>query len=189
VDRAFVTTKVGIPVTNAFRTVRDLVLVLSEDRANQLLDEALRRGLVSMEALWRMVRLETGPGRRGVGVLRHLLEQRDPGYQPSASHFQAEVGALLTAAGLSFVEEYVVTDSEGRFVARVDFLLDDAPVVVEADGRATHSSKLDWEHDLDRRNRITAQGFAIIHATPTKVRKRPDDLLSEIFQARKRQVL
>src|SRR2546421_410531 len=152
-------------------------------------DEAVRKGLVSMEALWRMVRLEAGQGRRGVGVLRRLLEQRDPGYQPSASQFQAEVRALLTGAGLSFVEEYVVTDSEGRFVARVDFLLDDAPVVVEADGRATHSSKLDWEHDLDRRNRITAQGFAIIHATPAKVRKQPDDRLSRIFQARERQGL
>jgi very-short-patch-repair endonuclease len=71
-------------------------------------------------------------------------------------------------------------------VARVDFLLDDAPVVVEADGRATHSSKLDWEHDLDWRNRITAQGFAVIHATRHKVRNHPDELLAEIFQARER---
>jgi hypothetical protein len=186
VDPAFVTTKQGIPVTNAFRTLLDLVNVVDEQRANQLLDEALRKGLVSMEALWRFVRRESHPGRRGVGVLRRLLEERDPGYQPSASHFQATVRALLTRAGLSFVEEYVVTDSEGRFVARVDFLLDDAPVIVEADGRATHSSKLDWEHDLDRRNRITAQGFAVIHATRHKVGNHPDELLAEIFQARER---
>src|SRR3982074_2873419 len=77
VDPAFVTRKLGIPVTNAFRTVLDLVNVVDEHRANQLLDEALRKGLVSMEALWRMVRLETGAGRRGVGKLRRLLEQRD----------------------------------------------------------------------------------------------------------------
>ena len=51
VDPAFVTTKLGIPVTNAFRTVLDLVNVVDEQRANQLLDEALRKGLVSMEAL------------------------------------------------------------------------------------------------------------------------------------------
>lgn len=184
----FATRKLGIPVTNAFRTVRDLVFVLDEERANQLLDEALRKGLVSMEALWRMVRLEAGPGRRGVGVLRRLLEERDPDYQPSASRFQAEVRALLTRAGLTFVEEFVVTDSEGNFVARVDFLLDDAPVVVEADGRATHSSKLDWEHDLARRNGITAQGLAVIHATKDRVRNHPDELLAEIFQARERHV-
>src|SRR5207253_5452756 len=123
VTPAFATKKLGIPVTNAFRTVLDLVNVLDEHRANQLLDEALRKGLVSMEALWRFVRRESGPGRRGVGKLRRLLEQRDPAYQPSASEFQAAVRALLVGAGLAFVEEYVVTDSEGLFVARVDFLL------------------------------------------------------------------
>jgi hypothetical protein len=188
VDPAFVTTKLGIPVTNAFRTVLDLVHVVDEQRANQLLDEAIRKGLVSMEALWRFVRRESRQGRRGVGKLRRLLEQRDPGYQPSASEFQAEVRALLIGAGLTFVEEYVVTDSEGRFVARVDFLLDDAPVVVEADGRATHSSKLDWEHDLARRNGITAQGLAVIHATRDRVRNHPDELLAEIFETRESQL-
>jgi hypothetical protein len=47
VDPAMVTRKLGIPVTNAFRTVLDLVNVVDEHRANQLLDEALRKGLVS----------------------------------------------------------------------------------------------------------------------------------------------
>ena len=185
---AFATRKRGIPVTNAFRTVLDLVNVLDEHRANQLLDEALRKGLVSMEALWRFVRRESGPGRRGVGKLRRLLEQRDPAYRPSASEFQAAVRALLVGAGLAFVEEYVVTDSEGRFVARVDFLLDDAPVVIEADGRATHSSRLDWEHDLERRNGITAQGLAVIHVTRDRLRNHPDELLAEIFETRQRQL-
>ncbi|HEY2665555.1 MAG TPA: DUF559 domain-containing protein [Actinomycetota bacterium] len=183
-DPALVTTKLGIPVTNPFRTVLDLVNVVDGHRANQLLDEALRKGLVSMESLWRFVRRESGPGRRGVGKLRRLLEQRDPGYQPSASEFQAAVRALMTSAGLTFVEEYVVTDSEGRFVARVDFLLDDAPVVIEADGRATHSSRLDWEHDLERRNGITAQGLAVIHVTPDRLRNHPDEFLAEVFETR-----
>lgn len=188
VDAAFVTTKLGIPVTNAFRTVQDLVHVVDENRASQLLDEALRKGLVSMEALWRIVNREAKPGRRGVRVLRRLLKERDPGYQPSASEFQAEVGRLLIRAGLSFVEEFAVTDSEGNFVARVDFLLDDAPVVIEAEGRATHSSKLDWEHDLVRRNGITAQGLVVIHATKDRVRNHPDELLAEIFETRERQL-
>jgi hypothetical protein len=85
VDPAFVTAKLGIPVTNAFRTVLDLVHVVDEQRANQILDEALRKGLVSIEALWRFLRRESRPGHRGVGVLRRLLEERDPDYIPSWS--------------------------------------------------------------------------------------------------------
>src|SRR5256714_7452660 len=121
----------------------------------------------------------------GVGKLRRLLEQRDPACRPSASEFQAAVRALLVGAGLTFVEEYVVTDREGRFVARVDFLLDDAPVVIEADGRATHSSRLDWEHDLERRNGITAQGLAGIHAAKDRGWNQPDEVHAEIFQGRR----
>jgi very-short-patch-repair endonuclease len=183
VEPAFITRKLGIPVTNAFRTVRDLVAVVDEHRANQLLDEALRKGLVSMEALWRMVDREAGSGRRGVGVLRHLLEQRSPGYRPSASQLQAATRRLLVAAGIAFVEEFVVTDDDGNFVARVDFKLVDAPVVVESDGRANHSSKLDWQHDLDRRNLLTALGLGVIHVTWDKVRNRPDEFLAEVAQA------
>src|SRR5260370_17753490 len=68
VEPAFTTRKLGIPVTNAFRTVRDLVAVVDEHRANQLLDEALREGLVSMAALWRMVARRAGSAPRRVRV-------------------------------------------------------------------------------------------------------------------------
>jgi hypothetical protein len=183
VEPAFVTTKLGIPVTNAFRTVRDLVAVVDEHRANQLLDEALRKGFVSLAALWRMVHREAGSGRRGVGVLRHLLEHRSPEYLPSASELQAATRRLLIGAGIAFVEEFVVTDERGNFVARVDFKLVDAPVVVESDGRANHSSKLDWQHDLDRRNDLTALGLGVIHVTWDKVTNRPDEFLAEVVQA------
>src|ERR1700704_2920821 len=81
---------------------------------------------------WRrcggLVGRESCAGRRGVGRLRRLLEQRSPDYQPSASEFQAVVRRLLIAAGLAFVEEYVITASDGSFVCRADFKLVDAPV-------------------------------------------------------------
>src|SRR5205085_7234734 len=87
-------------------------------------------------------------------------------------------------AGIEFVEEFVVTDNKGSFVARVDFKLVGSPVVVESDGRANHSSKLDWQHDLDRRNLLTALGLGVIHVTWDKVTNRPDEFLAEVAQAR-----
>jgi very-short-patch-repair endonuclease len=153
VEPAFTTSKLGIPVTNAFRTVRDVVGIVSEDRSNQVLDEALRKGLVSMDALRRMVDREKRSRR------------------------------LLVAAGIEFVEEFVVSDDKGNFVARVDFKLVGSPVVVESDGRANHSSKLDWQHDLDRRNLLTALGLGVIHVTWHKVMNRPDEFLAEVRDA------
>ena len=184
VDPAFATTKVGIPVTNALRTVRDLVYVLDETRSNQVVDEAVRKGFATLEALWRLVGRESCAGRRGVGRLRRLLEQRSPDYQPSASEFQAVVRRLLHSAGLAFVEEYVITASDGTFVARADFKLLDVPVIIEAEGRANHSSKLDWEHDLSRRNHITAAGLATVHVTWDMAKNRSDEFLDEVRSVR-----
>jgi hypothetical protein len=150
---------------------------------NQTLDEALRKGLVSMDALRRFVDREKKSGRRGVGVLRKLVDERDPSYQPSASKLQASVRRLLIDAGLEVVEEYVINDAEGEFVARVDFRLLGEWVVVEVEGRANHSSKVDWEHDLTRRNRITGEGYAVIHATREKVNNHPEEFLAEVRRA------
>jgi len=70
-------------------------------------------------------------------------------------------------------------------VARVDFKLVGSPVVIEVDGRANHSSRLDWEHDLDRRNLLTALGLGVIHATWDKVRNRSEEFLDEVERARR----
>jgi very-short-patch-repair endonuclease len=150
---------------------------------SQVVDEALRKGLVSLDLLRRTV--DSSPGCKGVRALRALVQQREPGYQPSASELQAVARRLLARAGWKFVEEFVVTDSEGNFVARVDFKLEGSPVVVEVDGRANHSSRLDWEHDLDRRNLLTALGLGVIHATWDKVRNRSEEFLDEVERARR----
>jgi len=176
-----VTSKRGIPVTNAARTLLDLGVCVREERMQQVVDEALRKGLVSLDLLRRTV--EAASGCKGVGVVRRLVEQRSPGYQPSASELQAATRRLLVAAGIAFVEEFEVIDDDGTFVARVDFKLLGSPVVVEADGRANHSSKLDWQHDLDRRNLLTIRGLGVIHVTWDKVTNRPDEFLAEVARA------
>src|SRR5882757_10317549 len=69
VDAALTTRKLGIPVTNAFRTVRDLVYVLDEVRGNQVVITVGRSPLrVKGDSTTprRCVRLRT-PGRPAAG--------------------------------------------------------------------------------------------------------------------------
>jgi hypothetical protein len=188
VEPAFTTTKLGIPVTNAFRTLQDVVTVVSDERGNQIFDELLRKGLASMESLRNYVDREECAGHRGVGVLRRMVEQRSPDYQPSASEFQALVGRLLTGAGIAFIEEYVVTDAEGRFVGRADFKLLDCPVVVEAEGRKDHTSKVDFDADLKRRNGFTAAGLAMVHVTWNMAKNHAEEFLDEVRRVRESQL-
>src|SRR5205823_3359872 len=100
-----VTARRGIPVTNAPRTLLDLCACVREERMQQVIDDALRKGLVSLELLRRTV--QTSSGCKGVTVLRRLVDQRSPGYQPSASELQAATRRLLIRAGLEFAEEFV----------------------------------------------------------------------------------
>jgi hypothetical protein len=183
VPPAYTTQRAGIPVTNAFRTVWDLAGVLDDDRSEQLFDEALRKGLVSMDAMWRMLEREGRQGRKGGRAVRRLLEERDPAYQPPASELQRKVRNLLVAGGITgFVEEYVIVDGQGTFIARGDIGLLEVGVIIEAEGRANHSSKLDWYHDLSRRNKVTAQGYAVVHATWNDIKNRPEEWLRDLKQ-------
>jgi very-short-patch-repair endonuclease len=98
------------------------------------------------------------------------------------------VRRLLAGAGFAFVEEFVVVDSDGTFIGRADFKLLDVPVLVEAEGRANHSSKEDFEHDLKRRNGFTAAGFATVHVTWTMALNDPEVFLAEVERVRERQL-
>ncbi len=96
------TVRRGVPVTNAFRTMWDLAPVLIPDRREQVFDEMLRKGLISLPSMRRVADRGSGQGRRGVTVMRQLLNERDPDYQPSASELQRRVRNLLTGAGIDF---------------------------------------------------------------------------------------
>lgn len=188
VEDRLTTTILGIPVTNAHRTLQDVVTVVDDARGNQVYDDLLRKGYASMESLRRHVNREAGPGRNGIGVLRHMVEQRSPEYQPSASEFQALVRRLLIGAGIPFIEEYDVYDANGKFVGRADFKILDCPLVVEAEGRRDHSSKIDFDDDLKRRNRFTVAGLATIHVTWDMAKNHSEEFLEEVRRAKEAQL-
>ncbi|HLI55479.1 MAG TPA: DUF559 domain-containing protein, partial [Actinomycetota bacterium] len=164
-DPRFVGMFAGIPVTNPSLTLMNLAEVEKDPvRYENALDDALRTGLVSpMQLRWGIERL-LGPGRRGVGRLARLLEERGPG-GPSASGFQKDVRVLLAPEG-DFIEEYEVRDERGRLAGVVDFALPPPKVIVEADGLEHHGSRQDFRHDANRRNRIHALGWVMLSITP-----------------------
>ena len=180
VDPRHTTRRSGIPVTNAIRTLMDLGQRLQPERMDKALDGAIRDGHLSLDKLRRALEEAPFRGRRGNGMLRELLEQRAPGYIPSASDFQGRVRRLLAGAELPpMIEEYEVRD-EGRFVARVDFAYPDVLLAVEADGYWCHSSRQDWQHDRTRRNALTSRGWRVLHVTWEDLKVRPDKVLAEI---------
>jgi len=79
-------TRLGvIPMTTPTRTIIDLAGVVSELDLEIALDSALRTGKTSVTRLKRRMDDLGQRGRRGIGSLRRLMEERDPCAAPAES--------------------------------------------------------------------------------------------------------
>src|SRR5262249_36940667 len=73
----------GIPCTTVPRTLVDLGAVLPDDMVAKCLDRAHGRGLVSFSEVKTAMEAVARQGRRGVGVMRRVLEPRLAGEPPA----------------------------------------------------------------------------------------------------------
>ncbi|MCI0583809.1 MAG: endonuclease domain-containing protein [Chloroflexi bacterium] len=72
---------------------------------------------------------------------------------------------------------------QGGLVAVVDFAYPDLKLAIEADGYRWHTGRIRWEHDLARRNRLTALGWRVLHVTWSDIEQRSEELMARIAAA------
>jgi very-short-patch-repair endonuclease len=174
------TTLDGIPVTTAARTLIDLAAVASRESVEEALDDALRRGLVSVARLrWRLNELG-GSGRRGAGTIRDLIAARGGGEPVPKSVFETRLLRALSAGGLPAPVRQHEIRVRGRLVARVDFAYPEQRLAIEADSRRWHTGRVRWERDLARRNALTALGWRIMHVTWSEMTSDPEGMIRRI---------
>ncbi|HEX9823351.1 MAG TPA: type IV toxin-antitoxin system AbiEi family antitoxin domain-containing protein [Actinomycetota bacterium] len=173
----------AIPVTDVPRTLLDLGSVTRPAIVEQALDDALRRGLCTLDELRVRLKSDGGRGRRGAGVLRALLDERDPASAAHESLLETRLARLIADAYLPPpIPQYEVRDG-ARLIARVDFAWPDELVAVEADGYRFHSGAAAWRRDRARRNELTRRGWGVFHVTWHDVTKRPNALILELREA------
>ena len=81
--------------------------------------------------------------------------------------------ALVRGAGLPRPETQRRICSNGRHVARVDFLYADLAMVVEVSGRLGHSNPIDRGRDAQRRNELQDLGYVVYEYTWGDITRRP----------------
>lgn len=173
----------GIPITSPTRTLVDLGAVVSPDAVEEALESALRQGYTTIEYLEKRLAKLGGPGCRGAGALHAVLLARKGG-APTGSRFETHLFRLLRAARLPLPERQVeIRDHRGWFVARPDFVYVDEKLIIEADSYGEHGGRLEWEHDIVRRNRLTALGWRIVQVTWRQLREQPGEVLGQIEAA------
>jgi very-short-patch-repair endonuclease len=173
----------AIPVTTPTRTLIDLAAVLDETTLEEILDESVRRRLVTPANVLRRIERLPGRGSRGIGDLRSLARDRMR-TGTSDSRLETRLRRLLRSARLpSPVPQFQVRDNAGRVIARVDFAYPDKKLVIETDGYAFHSGRRRWQADRARHNRLTTAGWTVCYFTDEDLRERPGDVVEQVRRA------
>jgi len=155
----------AIPSTTPARTLLDVAGVVPTEVVEEALDDALRRKLVSLSRLrWRLREIAR-MGTPGAHTMTALLEARAGATAVPQSVFETKLLRAMKSAGLPQPVLQHEIRERGRLIAVVDFAFPDARLAIEAEGYRWHSGRRRFEHDLARRNALTALGWRVIHAT------------------------
>ncbi len=161
---ADVTTSNRIPVTTPARSIVDLSARLTYRDLGSVVDDAIRRRLMSLESFQRCVaRLPEAPGRRPV-VLHALLGERLPGYDPGDSDLESRVLRLLVAHGfLPPAQQHRVRIGGRTF--RIDLAYPALRLAIELDGWEFHRTRSAFDDDRTRANLLVAHGWTVVRFT------------------------
>jgi predicted transcriptional regulator of viral defense system len=173
----------GIPVTTVGRTLLDLGAVRGPRTVELALENALRRELTTTAALRPLLRRLGRQGRNGAGVLRALLDERDPERRVTESDMEMRLLHVLRRNGLPEpvpqFEIYV-----GRsFVARVDFAYPQWRIAIEYESYQEHTGKAALNRDNPRWNAIITAKWKPLGATPEDVKTGGRQLCTQIRDA------
>ena len=142
----------GIPTTSAARTIVDLGAV-EPWRVERALEAGISTNLVTLRTVEDFVRRVARRGRRGVGVIRPLLEERSRWDGATQSDLEDLFRAVLAGQNVPVGRaQYRIADPAGLFVGRADFAYPKQRLVVELDGERFHMDRLTFRSDRRRQN-------------------------------------
>ncbi len=174
-DRIDVSRHRRIPVTTPARTLLDLGAVAPALVVEPALEDALMRRLVSLALLTATLERLGGPGRNGAGVLRELVEERDPATAPTQSVLEDWLLRVLRRGGLPEpVRQFRVGD------VFLDMAYPDDKVGMEADSRIWHGGRLDVERNSYKANVLVAHGWRVLRFGWRHVRYEPAYVIDEV---------
>ena len=168
----------GIPVTGVARTILDCAP--AEQKPIRLLDDALRRRIVTWDELWRCYLGHNVVGRN-VAPFRRILLERD-GNTPPGGDFARLMAEMLVAGGLPMpVFEYrVVVDGH---VDYLDLAWPARTVAVECNDAGSHETPKAFRRDPMKRNRCERAGWDYLEYTWRDVVDGPCEVLSQVAGA------
>ncbi|MGH9177304.1 MAG: DUF559 domain-containing protein [Acidimicrobiales bacterium] len=177
-----VTVHDGIPVTTLARTAVDMAATEHPGRVEVTAHAAVRCGM-TWEVLGATAEEMGGRGVRGIGVIRKLIED-NRGRPALESGLELRFLAILRAAGLPEPRRQVNVGGED-WVGRVDFVDDDARLVLEINSDRYHGGVLERRRDDRRTAALVAAGYRVLPLSEDLIENSPDEVLRLVVLARR----
>lgn len=179
-----VTTIDGIPTTTLPRAVVEAASAFRLSRLDALLDRVtITDRRTSIGAIERAMRRSNAHGRRGIGTLRQLLDDRAP--SDATPHSIAEQLAdelLLVSDVLPTPEREHPLPGWAPGNAFVDRAWPDAMLIVEIDSRTWHSREKDMAKDRERDRSAAKAGWQTLRILYSELRDEPIAAIADIEQ-------
>ena len=172
----------GIRITSPTRTLIDLSASTDAARLTAALDGALRDGLTTEDFLHRRIVDLRGRGRYGIPHLLGVIEGIEA-TRGAHSWLEREFLRLVHDAGLPRPAPQRVLGKRNGKLIRVDFHFPGTRVVVEVLGYRYHRTKLQMNSDVERRTRLTLDGYLVIEFTYEHVVTSPDWVITNLAEA------
>jgi hypothetical protein len=176
-----ITTLGTITLTTPERTAFDVVRWSDRVDGIVALDALLHRRVVRMASLssYRAA-IGRGPGSRQFSDALTVAEPL------AESPMETRSRLVLVDAGLPRpVAQFVVRDSAGRFVARVDLAYPVERVALEYEGDH-HRERDTFLRDIDRLNALTALDWVVVRATARDIYRDSDQLVRRVGELLRR---
>jgi very-short-patch-repair endonuclease len=165
IEERDVTVVKGVPCMSAARTIVDLSSRFSVERLGHLVDDGLRRGVLTVGGLDRAARRfsRIAPGR-SPKTLEAVLRGRIPGYHGTNSNLEQVVFDAIVAGGLPApVRQFKVVVRGDPYY--IDLAYPDHLVAIEADGFDFHRGRAVFDADRARQNDLVNLGWLMLRFT------------------------
>ncbi len=185
VDFASVETVVidGIPSSSVAETIFDLSRLMRRARLRRVVDDALVRDLVTVDDLESVLARIEGSRLKGTVAFREAILELTDEYVPSETELEHLMLDVLDGRGLPPITRQVRLPWWEQLPHRVDALIDEWWLILEADGRQFHTKRNDFELDRDRDNLAAAYGYRVMRFTYRMLTDRPDEAVSLVREA------
>jgi very-short-patch-repair endonuclease len=146
-------------------------------KAERLLDNSLVGKKATMAEYEERLMFYEGSRRPGLPTMRALIHERtEDGWTPPESELEAMLYKLLSLLpGPPRIERQAAMPWRSTEALRVDALLPDHNLIIEADGRRWHTRVKDFDRDQWRTNEAVAHGYGVMHFTWVHLHDFPED--------------